>query len=45
MCVIRDAFMLIIMGSINDGEKVRSKLRGIGSSGELDFMDAIRDIT
>ena len=33
------------MGSINDGERVRSKVRGIGSSGELDFRDAIREST
>ena len=35
--------MIIVMGSINDGERVRSKVRGIGSSGELDFRDAIRE--
>ena len=35
--------MIIVMGSINDGEMVRSKARGIGSSGELDFRDAIRE--
>ena len=43
--VIRDAWMIIIMGSISNGERVRSKVRGIGSSGELDFRDAIREST
>ena len=45
MDVIRDAWMIIVMGLINDGERVRSKVRGIGSSGELDFKDAIREST
>ena len=43
MDVIRDACITSIMDSINDGERVRSKVRGIGSSGELDFRDAIRE--
>ena len=33
--------MIIVKGSISNGERVRSKVRGIGSSGELDFRDAI----
>ena len=37
--------MLIVIGSINNGERVRSKVRGIGSGGELDFRDAIREST
>ena len=45
MDVIRDARMIIVMGSINDSERVRSKVRGIGSSGELDFRDAIKEST
>ena len=37
--------MIIVIGSINNGERVRSKVRGIVSSGELDFSDAIREST
>ena len=37
--------MIIIIGSINNGERVRRKVRGIRSNGELDFTDAIREST
>ena len=36
---------MIVIGSINNGERVRSKVRGIGVSGELDFRDSIREST
>ena len=40
---IRDLWMISVISPIKDGDNERSRLSGIGSSGELVFKDVIRE--